>query len=142
MPQPFVRYEVADAIAHIVLDRPPVNLLISSALFASAPNVKKCTPAMRSVGSFACASATQKLLPRFSAEHARGQAAALTQCTDRWPDAAHHRVFQKRRATRGAGNSHPIGRGDCVRGETLCHLQDRSRVEAELADEADRETRF
>jgi enoyl-CoA hydratase len=27
MPQPFVRYEVADAIAHIVLDRPPVNAL-------------------------------------------------------------------------------------------------------------------
>jgi len=60
MPQPFVRYEVADAIAHIVLDRPPVNRLISSALFASAPNVKKCTPAMRSVGSFACASATSR----------------------------------------------------------------------------------
>ena len=27
MPQPFVRYEVADGIAQIVLDRPPVNAL-------------------------------------------------------------------------------------------------------------------
>jgi len=192
MPQPFVRYEVADGIAQIVLDRPPVNALslemvravvaalrraaadekVRAVILASAIAGRFCAgldlsglvgkPAetvreflqeqygsrgfsarqspdqLRAIcqrsereemhsGNAQCRivclrerDLTQKLFRGLSAEHARGQAAALTQCTDRWPDAAHHGVFQKRRAARGSGNSHPVRRLDALLRQTPC----------------------